>query len=249
MIATGFKRHGNSKTGDMIQVWILRSDIDPVTALHQGKNESVCGDCKHRPHSPKNPNGWGTCYVNVGQAVLQVYNAYKRGSYPQMSDYTAFNDRNVRIGAYGDPAAIPFDQLWAIIASAKRHTGYTHQWKKGDFNLRQYFMASVDSPSELKQAQDMGWRTFRVRTPTEEVQPFERVCPASDERGHIVQCATCMACHGGGNQKASIVIQSHGSWKTARFVTIRVLQDKHKGYRHLLPPSENAIKQRVSHVG
>ena len=39
----------NAKTGAMIQTFIIRSDIDPLTALKTGFDASVCGDCQHRP--------------------------------------------------------------------------------------------------------------------------------------------------------------------------------------------------------
>ena len=33
----------NTKTGDMIQIWYMRSDIEPHQALKTGDDESVCG--------------------------------------------------------------------------------------------------------------------------------------------------------------------------------------------------------------
>ena len=34
----------NSKTGDMVQVWIMRADIAPHLAKHSGADSSICGD-------------------------------------------------------------------------------------------------------------------------------------------------------------------------------------------------------------
>ena len=49
MIATGFdKGSKNSKTGSMIQTWILCKDIDPREANKLGLDYSICGDCKLR---------------------------------------------------------------------------------------------------------------------------------------------------------------------------------------------------------
>ena len=39
----------NSKTGAMIQTFILRRDIAPHLALKTGADSSVCGDCPLRP--------------------------------------------------------------------------------------------------------------------------------------------------------------------------------------------------------
>jgi hypothetical protein len=35
----------NRKTGDMVQTWILRSDINPVEASKQKLDASICGNC------------------------------------------------------------------------------------------------------------------------------------------------------------------------------------------------------------
>ena len=39
----------NSKTGAIVQSFIIRSDVGPTDALKTGQDESVCGDCPHRP--------------------------------------------------------------------------------------------------------------------------------------------------------------------------------------------------------
>jgi hypothetical protein len=39
----------NGKTGAIVQSFIIRSDVDPVIALMSGDDESVCGQCEHRP--------------------------------------------------------------------------------------------------------------------------------------------------------------------------------------------------------
>ena len=72
----------NRKTGDMIQVWILRDDVNPVAAVATGDDITICGDCPHRKQS----DGTRSCYVNVGQAPNSIWKAYKRGSYGKLSD-------------------------------------------------------------------------------------------------------------------------------------------------------------------
>jgi len=54
----------NRKTGNMVQVWIMRDDVNPVVAIATGDDVSICGTCPHR----KNAKGERSCYVNVGQA-------------------------------------------------------------------------------------------------------------------------------------------------------------------------------------
>jgi len=47
----------NRKTGDMIQVWILRDDVNPVAAVAMGDDITICGDCPHR----KQADGTRSC--------------------------------------------------------------------------------------------------------------------------------------------------------------------------------------------
>ena len=50
VLASGFANPSiNSKTGDMIQTYIIRADIDPAEAAKLGMDESVCGTCELRP--------------------------------------------------------------------------------------------------------------------------------------------------------------------------------------------------------
>ena len=38
----------NPKIGEMAQTWILREDIDPITANRIGEDYSICGNCPHK---------------------------------------------------------------------------------------------------------------------------------------------------------------------------------------------------------
>jgi hypothetical protein len=202
----------NAKTGGMVQTWIIRSDIEPHTALKNGDDYSVCGNCKHRP-----VNG-GACYVTVFQAPLAVYRAYKRGRYARAEwsgDLVAVGEgRAVRLGSYGDPAAVPVNVWRALVQRATGTTGYTHQWHKlqPGAALSALCMASVDTAEEREMAKMRGWRTFRVRTADESTAQGESVCPASDEGGTKLTCSQCKACNGcATGRKGDIVIQAHGA--------------------------------------
>ena len=111
VIATGLKtKSTNGKIGpDTVQVWYLPRDVAPHVAAKTGADASVCGDCKHRPSTG------GACYVVTFQAPLAIWKAYHRGSYPTWNGSTApFDDRVVRFGAWGDPAAVPAGLLASI---------------------------------------------------------------------------------------------------------------------------------------
>lgn len=234
VVATGFNGTENPKTGDMVQTWILPWKENPTVAYTKGNDISICGDCKHC--SPKN-GGWGTCYVSVHQAPYQVWNAFKRGRYEPVNNMNmyAFVGKHVRLGSYGDPAAVPFEVWDKVCSIAKEWTGYTHQWHRSfcDDRLKQYCMASVDSMKELKRAQKKGWRTFRIRF-DDSCAENEILCPASKEAGEKTNCQACGLCSGGSKRK-TVTIGVHGrSWKIKRFAKIMKLRRQKKAYRHLI---------------
>jgi hypothetical protein len=74
-------------------------------------------------------------------------------------------------------------------------------------------MTSVETPSQREEAMAMGYRTFRVRLPTQPVEPGEFICPASGEAGRRLTCQECKACSGSksGCRNANPVILFHGS--------------------------------------
>jgi hypothetical protein len=204
------KKSTNSKTGNMVQTYILREDIDPVAAVKVGADESICGDCRHRGNGI---DGTGrTCYVNLGHGPSSVYRAFLRGRYPfdAAAAAAACAGRIVRMGTYGDPAAVPVDVWLDLLARAAGRTGYTHQWRTAP-QLRHLVMASADTAMGADVARAMGWRTFRVRTAAQPMLVRESVCPASAEAGKKLQCTDCRACDGATGRKGSIAIIVHGA--------------------------------------
>lgn len=196
----------NVKTGDMVQTWILRSDINPVKASKIGKDFSICGNCPQRHHTG------GACYVNIGQAPNQVYKSFKRGIYP-VFDYSLHSQyivgRKIRLGAYGDPAAIPFDIVAPFAKLGAGHTGYTHQANHKSFDDRYFtlLMASADTPKQSLALQARGAKTFRVALEDDSLFEHESECFADSEG---IQCADCLQCDG---KHSNIAIQVHGSRK------------------------------------
>jgi len=133
--------------------------------------------------------------------------------------------RMVRIGSYGDPAAVPL-QVWEdYTRGAAGVTGYTHQWRDADAaGLGRYCMASCDTAGERIEAVAAGWRTFRVRVQGEDKLPGEAVCPASHEAGQLLTCDQCKSCNGNLTGRiGGIVIEAHGSKaKINAFKALRV---------------------------
>lgn len=232
-IATGFQRTNNPKTGNMIQTWIIPKKQSPTKAIVEGKDVSICGDCKHRS---KASGGWGTCYVSVYYGPYNIYKAYKRGSYEIVNalNMNAFRDRHIRIGSYGDPAAIPYEVWEKICSLSKGFTGYTHQWHRAfcDQRLKKICMASVDTVKEAQRARSKGWKTFRIQY-NDETMDNEIHCPASKEMGNKTTCERCGICSGLG--KPNVAIKFHGyKWKEQLFKRIMTLRKQKKAYRHLI---------------
>jgi len=221
VIATGFESGStNRKTGSMVQTYVLRSDVDPVSAVRNGTDASICGNCTHRGTTAtidgQSKNTGRTCYVNVGQGALAVYRAYKRGIYPTLPKGQApASGRKVRLGTYGDPAAAPAHVWQSLLRDSSGHTGYTHQWRSPQIQaLRSTCMASADSPADAVLAQSMGWRTFRVSLDAakDPMLKGESLCPASAEAGKKLTCAQCLACGGADGRRGSIYIPAHGGF-------------------------------------
>jgi hypothetical protein len=75
----------------------------PIESAKSGLDYLCCGDCKHRPVN------FGTCYVTF-IARTAIYKAWRRGRYakfPQKDYQKIFGARDIRCGAYGDPALVP----------------------------------------------------------------------------------------------------------------------------------------------
>lgn len=206
IIATGITRKtDNRKTGDMIQIWIILSDINPVASVASGLDaNTICQGCPFA-----SGNG---CYVNVGQAPLAIWKAYKKGNYKQLdpSKYSSvFSGRKVRFGAYGNPTLIPLSMVKAIAKVSNGWTGYFHNWremgikKAKDYN--KFFMASTESEDSYKLSQTLGLRVFHAAVK----QPESTVECLSDSRG--ISCADCQLCQGWNKRAKNIWINPHGS--------------------------------------
>jgi hypothetical protein len=222
IVAIATIQSGNIKTGAMVQTWIVRADSDPVNAARNGLDSSICGDCTHRGRYDANGvriASTRSCYVRLDTAPLNVWQTERRGRYDDLTGDMAaaaarVAGRMVRLGSYGDPAAVPFLVWESLLADAAGHTGYTHQWRAFP-EFAALCMASCDSSQDRVMAKVLGFRTFRVApAATWKAESRESLCPASAEAGKKTVCALCKAC-GGTSAKArvDIVIPAHGGGK------------------------------------
>lgn len=214
VILTGIKaKSKNTKTGHLVQSYIIRSDVDPVTAAKAGQDAAICGQCEHRPTLARK-TGKAPCYVNLGHGPLAVFNAYRRGVYDRVPPDAAaaiIAGLKLRLGTYGDPAAAPVGLWEELTQYTAGHTGYSHQWQRRDFDFdrwKRLVMASADNPDDAALANLFGLRVFRVTTQADR-QSGEITCPASAEAGKRTTCADCMLCGGTSKAARDIVIIDH----------------------------------------
>jgi hypothetical protein len=225
----------NDKTGDMVQTYIMRTDMSPLDAL-QYQDAAICGDCINRLQMRTRVNhrtgklethAVNTCYVQVGNAPTAMWKSYLNGNVADV-DVADINEmirrfnRQTRVGAYGDPAMVPFPVWRSLLDNVridKGHTAYTHQWKREwaqDF--KGMCQASCDSIEEAREAKAMGWGTFTVLAQANfdvEWQTLRRErhtrCPADTSLKTLrkVTCSDCGRCNG--QPDMHNVIKVHGS--------------------------------------
>ena len=222
IVAIATYSNRNPKTGAVVQTYIIRDDMDPVTASRTGADAAICGACPLRgianPGKGKGQADNRACYVTLIHGPALVYRSMARGVYPDATDPDAATaigwGRMVRIGTYGDPAAVP-ESVWeALTMRAKGWTAYTHQWLH-HFDALTYAMASVESLTAAKYVWARNGRTFRIIRDVAEIDPAREVlCPASAEAGKRTTCADCRLCAGQATRSPkSVAIVAHGNGK------------------------------------
>ena len=208
----------NRKTGDLAQLWILPATQSPLDAVKANNNRGACGDCILQGRNLDGRQIGRTCYVNLGQAPAAIFSAWRRGLYlpwNRSRDRNRLKGRGLRLGAYGDPAALPLWLLRALTNAAEFHTGYTHQIeslsrRRADA-VASLCMVSTETEEQRQRMNDRGYRTFHV-------VPLAQLDAATTDRNQIpcpyyshgATCDRCRLCGGSSQSAASIVVGSHG---------------------------------------
>jgi hypothetical protein len=264
-VATKFRDNSaNEKTGGMVQTFILP---DPIAAgvdvngkrpakivawLKATGAKSICGDCPHawQYNESTGQYGKGTCYVREYQAPAAVLGAIARRITGESDSYAVAGvdfpeswipelgrGRDVRLGSYGDPAAVPAAVSIDFVKHAAGRTGYTHFWKSANARARSnalalsdIVMASADSPVDVESARALGYRAFFV-VPHGSIGEGRDVisnarklgatlCPASKEfeiaTGRRTNCQACGICSGATGKGANardVLIPDHSATK------------------------------------
>ncbi len=221
-------RSSNRKTGNMVQLWILSDEANPIEASRNGIDVSICGKCPHmgKPN-PDKIKGWTdgrTCYVNLIHGPSAVYKGLQRGIYTEATTANVhgfLSGNMLRLGAYGDPAALPLGLVDLLVGYASGHTGYTHGDTVAGLNVDySHVMASADSKREAILHHANGHRTFRIipiaawnEKGKGELLANEIICPATPEGGNKAQCNNCLLCNGSKSKAKSIAVVAHGASK------------------------------------
>jgi hypothetical protein len=186
----------------------LRSDLNPLEASKTGEDFSICGNCTMRGEvttDPQRKQAKGRrCYVNLGQGVLIVYKSYLRGVYKEGAARDMGRGRFVRVGTYGDPAAVPSHVWDELLSESDTWTAYSHQsgWRPD------IAMQSADSHADAIAHWKAGRRTFRVIKDLDHLDKAkEALCPASKEAGRRVQCTACKLCKGSSLAKSIAIVE------------------------------------------
>ena len=264
-VATKFRDDSaNEKTGGMVQTFILpdpiAADIDVdgkrpakiVAWLKATGAKSICGDCPHawQYDESTGEHRKGSCYVREYQAPAAVLGAVARRMRGESDSYAVAGvdfpdhwipeigrERDIRLGSYGDPAAVPAAVSIDFVRHATGRTGYTHFWKSDVALARSnaralapIVMASADSPVDVESANAIGFRAFYV-TPKNALGIGRDVlsnarkigatlCPASKEyenatgnRTNCQKCGLCSGATGKGANARDVLIPDHSAAK------------------------------------
>jgi hypothetical protein len=212
----------NRKTGAVVQTYILCQDVAPVLANKTGADVSICGACPLRGTATDDPGrklaAGRACYVRIDQGPTIVWKGLQRDAYPDAQGdgdlVTLGRGRVVRLGTYGDPAAVPLHVWAALTREAASWTGYTHSGGLQP-DLEAFCMVSVESLEAARAQWAAGRRTFRVMADASELDPAREVlCPASAEAGYRTTCERCRLCAGTATPSPrSVAIVAHGTGK------------------------------------
>jgi hypothetical protein len=218
-IVTGIVRpSANTKTGPMAQLWIMVASEAPHLAQKSGLDAAVCGNCPMRPllamlaRASGNPDA-PICYVKTFQGPRATWEANHARPVDLDGALRALRamGRALRLGAYGDPAAVPESVVRALAEASDGVTGYTHQWRDERFSwLKSYALASADNYHDRDSAHAMGWRSYRVIDTGAIFHDLqdEVYCPHVT---HGAQCYRCGLCDGAttNDNRRSVAILAH----------------------------------------
>ncbi|MGI9438431.1 MAG: hypothetical protein ACR2OK_01890 [Parvibaculales bacterium] len=200
----------------MLQTYILVDNgKTPTENNRTGADYSICGKCVYRgtarPDATSGQADKRLCYVNLGHGPRSAYASFLNGGYEDLTGHAKTSalgaGRMVRLGTYGDPAAVPSHVWDSLLWQAAGHTAYTHQ--SGAGVRRDMMMTSADDIHRARIAWSNGNRTFRVVKDYSEMDKANEIACPADTKG--LTCLACGLCKGSANGGKSIAIKVHGA--------------------------------------
>ena len=217
---TGLERPSkNAKTGDMLQVAIMRADKLPSLAARDGADRSVCGSCQLRPSLGNKIK----CYVKLWRSFNQIYRStiaagaavtesigeliapLQRCNEPgakhsrRRCAHKTGKPLGVRLGSYGDPSFIDLDLITELCPPGRPRTGFTHRWREIPIAYADYMMGSLDPETHpdraaaRAEANALGFSTYAVLERGAAPSVGSVICPHTT---HGIACADCGLCAG-----------------------------------------------------
>ena len=195
----------NTKTGNVITIWILPDGENPTQALRDGTNHRVCGTCGLQGSA---------CYVDLSKAPNSVAKSDVRRNYPDLEKRIHahyFYGRVVRFGGYGDPAAIPLDIIKWVAKTCRAFVGYSSQlfWidRRRANALAKFLMCSCHNLAQHEEAERRGWRSYTVIPENGKAPAGSIECPHTKK---FIRCESCLLCCGTSKKAKSIYVHAHG---------------------------------------
>lgn len=202
LILSSIQNNSNRKTGTQVETYIIRADMSPKEAVDTGEDYSVCGTC------PRRPTNNGSCYVIVWHGPGVIYKQYSEGRYERITDYNILKGKSLRMGSYGDPAAVPIEVWQKLLKHSQFHTGFTEKWReKIGEPFKGICMASCSTVEEYNEAKALGWNCY-VSLPLNSPVPKKINKCLNSVNPNLYQCSNCNWCDGA---KKDVWIFDHGA--------------------------------------
>ena len=216
----------NLKVGDEFQTWHFNAKVHPIEARRGHTSDAcVCGEGANAcPFVAAPGDTVGACYP-AGRTLNGIWSSIQRGNYPELAELAAelrlpveatlavvgSVPDGVRLGAYGDPVAMPAAIAQHLTRSAQERQGFTHQWRQVSRSAwPRLVMASCELPEQVGQAAALGWRTYTAFPPELTRQEARRaIINASGKAARLI-LAGCPATYAEGIDCAGCPIQCNG---------------------------------------
>jgi len=234
------KEKGNDKTKRVISFAViaekLASELEKFSNIDAAKThyfakiasyiDAVChDDCEHK-HAK-------TCYAhhnfqNCGETVAMARNSWdtlqsRNGfNHKALNRFLLSDAKRFRLMVSGSTSALPVHIARTLISkfrkAGKKPLGYVENWRTRP-DLMDSHMASCFTLADLKEAQDLGWRSFlsaKIELLNGEIPENAILCPGSKAYENLksdrIGCEKCGLCNGGKGKSIINPRHANGDW-------------------------------------